>query len=88
MAIFTPKKVIDGANNSEMITSSPYANDCDSPWYPKIIIDVCQAQSLFPSYRVEDLLSRSLKDSSRTSPKTLTFCILYTVYALCKKVCM
>ena len=25
MVIFTPKKVIDGANNSEMITSSPYA---------------------------------------------------------------
>ena len=25
MAIFTPKKVIDGANNSEVITSSPYA---------------------------------------------------------------
>ena len=24
MVIFTPKKVIDGANNSEMITSSPY----------------------------------------------------------------
>ena len=24
MAIFTPKKAIDGANNSEMITSSPY----------------------------------------------------------------
>ena len=24
MAIFTPKKVIDGANNIEMITGSPY----------------------------------------------------------------
>ena len=65
--------------------TSPYTQycvmftcNCDSSQYPK-------STFLFPSCRVKDLLSTSLKDNfscSRTSSKTPIFCILYTLFVV------